>query len=274
MMFSVIIPSYNRYQTLCRALDSVLAQSLPAQEIIVVDDASTQVEYTTLAETYPMVRIYRQTQNRGVSACRNQGIHLANAPWLAFLDDDDEWFANKLKIQAEQLAQYPSYKICHCDEQWIRNGQFVNPMHKHRKQGGWVLQANLPLCAISPSAVVIHQTIFQHIGYFDESLPACEDYDLWLRITAHYPVLYIDQQLLRKYGGHADQLSKKYWGMDRFRIKSLINLLATTSLTSQDEHAVRKTLQQKIAIYLQGAKKRQKCAEISYYQQLQDQYAS
>ena len=72
-------------------------------------------------------------------------------------------------------------------------------MRKPAKSGGWIYEKCLPLCVISPSSAVIHKSVFQKVGAFDEMLPACEDYDLWLRICAAYPVLYVEQPLLRKY---------------------------------------------------------------------------
>ena len=91
-------------------------------------------------------------------------------------------------------------------------------MKKHEKSGGLIFKNCLPLCVISPSSVIIHRSVFEQYGLFDESLPVCEDYDLWLRFCAFLPVLYLDKPQIVKYGGHKDQLSHKYWGMDRFRI--------------------------------------------------------
>ncbi len=163
-------------------------------------------------------------------------------------------------------------RVCHTDEIWIRNGRRVNARKKHGKKGGWIFQHCLPLCAMSPSSIMIHRDVFTALGGFDERLPACEDYDLWLRITARYPVLFIRQPLIEKYGGHDDQLSRKYWGMDRFRIRALEKILATDSLNADDHLAAVAMLREKAGIYLQGAIKRGKSAEIGYYRQLLKQY--
>ena len=132
----------------------------------------------------------------------------------------------------------------------------------------------MPLCAISPSSALIHQSVFDAIGLFDENLPTCEDYDLWLRITHQYPVLYIDQPLIEKFGGHDDQLSRKYWGMDRFRIKSIINVLENHQLNPDDKKAACITLTGKLQIYINGANKRDKVEEARHYQQLLDHYSA
>jgi glycosyltransferase involved in cell wall biosynthesis len=266
-LISVIIPTYNRAILLSRAVQSVIEQTIPPFEIIVIDDGSTDHTETMLATDFPSV-IYCKQSQQGVSAGRNKGIQLARSPWLAFLDSDDQWLPNKLAQQQQAISQNPSMKLCHSDEIWIRNGLRVNPHQKHQKKGGWIFQHCLPLCAISPSSVVIHQSIFDRVGLFDENLLACEDYDLWLRVTHQFPVLYVDQRLLVKYGGHEDQLSRKYWGMDRFRITALDNLLKNHQLQADDRIAARQTLITKLQIYLAGARKRNKHQEVLHCDQL------
>ncbi len=251
---SVIIPSYNRAHTLKRALDSVLAQTRPADEIIVIDDGSTDTTEQLITQRYPQITYIKQA-NQGVSAARNTGIKTATGEWLALLDSDDEWLPNKLKTQLALLEQYPGHKLIHSNEIWIRHGVRVNQMKKHAKKGGYIFQHCLALCAISPSAVMIHKDLFAEIGLFDETLPACEDYDLWLRITARYPVLYCEEALIKKYGGHDDQLSQQHWGMDRFRIRALINCLKNCALSESDRAAAHKVLVKKLRILLKGAEK-------------------
>jgi hypothetical protein len=102
----------------------------------------------------------------------------------------------------------------------------------------------------------LHKDLVEDVGLFDENLPACEDYDMWLRITAKESVLYVDEPLTVKYGGHEDQLSSKHWGMDRFRIQSLEKILTNKLLTSSQEVAVRKEMKRKINVLIQGGIKR------------------
>ena len=268
---SVIIPTYNRAKLLSRSLNSVLQQTCPPSEIIVVDDGSTDYTEQLIKHDYPQV-IYHHQPQLGVSAARNQGIQLASHSWLAFLDSDDEWLPDKLQKQQDMIGGNSNVKICHSDEIWVRNGIRVNPHLKHQKKGGWIFQHCLPLCAISPSAVLIHRSVFDIVGMFDESLPACEDYDLWLRMTCQYPVCYIDQPLIKKYGGHDDQLSRQYWGMDRFRIQSIVNILDHQQLSLQDRLAARRILHKKLSIYIQGALKRNKSEEAMKYQQIQRRF--
>ena len=254
MQVSVIIPTYNRVQTLIRAIDSVLNQKSPVDEIIVVDDGSTDDTANQISRNYPNVKLIRQS-NLGVSAARNAGIKQAGFEWIALLDSDDTWMPEKIAaIQQAQQAQ-PEILLFHSDEIWIRNGVRVNPMNKHRKSGGWIFEHCLPLCVISPSAAVVHQSLLQSVSYFDESLPACEDYDLWLKICHQFPVGFLDRPLITKYGGHDDQLSGQFWGMDRFRIRSLEHLLEQQQLTRQQYFAAESMLTQKLNILLNGAKK-------------------
>lgn len=255
MDISVVIPTYNRARLLRRALDSVYNQSLPPQEVIVVDDGSDDDTADFIRRRYPEVR-YQYQSKRGVSSARNRGIEMSCGEWIALLDSDDAWQPNKLHRQWKALQANPDYLACHTDEIWVRHGRRVNPMKKHAKKGGRVFQDNLPLCAISPSSVIIHRKIFERVGRFDESLPVCEDYDLWLRICSHYPILFVEECLLTKYGGHSDQLSRHYWGMDRFRVQALENIIESGNLRDKDRSAAVGMLLRKCAILLQGAKKR------------------
>jgi GT2 family glycosyltransferase len=254
MQISVIIPSFNRIQTLIRAIESVLEQRSVVDEIIVVDDGSKDNTAALVSQHYPNIKLIRQA-NQGVSAARNTGIRQARFEWIALLDSDDSWLPEKISMIRQAQLKNPEYHLFHSDEIWIRNGVRVNPMKKHGKNGGWIFESCLPLCAISPSAVVLRRSLLHTTGYFDESLPTCEDYDLWLRICHEFPVHYIDRRLIIKYGGHADQLSRRYWGMDRFRIRSLVKLLQQHNLQQNYRFAVLSTLVAKLEVLLKGAEK-------------------
>jgi hypothetical protein len=145
-----------------------------------------------------------------------------------------------------------SYKICHTDEVWIRNQIRVNPMKKHRKYGGDIYNKCLPLCVISPSSIIIHKDIFNDVGLFDESLPVCEDYDMWLRICSKYSVLYLDQELINKFGGHDDQLSMKYWGMDLYRVIALEKMIDNPNINNKDRMATINMAINKVKILQKG----------------------
>ncbi|HSV96405.1 MAG TPA: glycosyltransferase [Spirochaetota bacterium] len=255
-LFSVIIPVYNRPVPLRRAIESVLAQSFRDYEIIVVDDGST--DHTgTAARSFPAVRYFRQ-ERRGVSAARNRGAAESRARYLAFLDSDDEWLPGKLGAQREFIERNPLVRIHQTDETWIRRGIRVNPMKKHRKPEGDIFIPSLDLCLVSPSAVAIERSLFDRVGGFDERLEVCEDYDLWLRIALDERVGLVDRKLVVKHGGHDDQLSRRHWGMDRFRVYAIMKLLRERAddMASPRRDAAREAARSRCVILAQGARKR------------------
>jgi glycosyltransferase involved in cell wall biosynthesis len=258
---SVIIPTRDRREAVLVALHSVQAQTRAVDEIIVVDDGSSDATAQVVRDAFPAVTVMVQ-DHRGVSAARNRGIAAARGNWIAFLDSDDEWLPRKLERQLDTLADAPHVRLCHTDEIWVRNGRRVNPRHKHAKAGGWIFRRCLPLCCSSPSAALVRRDVFDTVGVFDEALPVCEDYDLWLRICSREPVAYVDEALIVKRGGHADQLSRRFWGMDRFRIHALERILGSQHLSPADRVAALEMLCQKLEIYLTGARKRRKQDEI------------
>jgi len=271
---SVVIPVFNRPQELQRAVLSVLKQSMAVDEIIIVDDGSTDSTKKVigaLERNNPCIKSITQS-NQGVSAARNQGIKLASSDWIAFLDSDDEWLAHKVDVFLSHIHQHPECLLFHSDEIWIRNGVRVNAMKKHKKRGGMIFKHCLPLCVISPSASILHKSLFAKIGLFNENLPACEDYDLWLRLCHDTPVCFSDELLIKKYGGHEDQLSAKYWGMDRFRIKALHQLLQNTVLNEQDHQDTVNVLCKKTIILLKGAKKHDNEAIIQEFTPILEHY--
>ena len=263
---AVVVTTRNRSALLRRALHSVFEQTRLADEVVIVDDGSHDDTAQVIPHEFPGAH-YIEQGHRGVSAARNLGVKSTNSKWIAFLDSDDEWQPEKLEHQLNALRLQRDHAICHTDEIWIRNGRRVNPKDKHAKAGGFIFRQCLPLCVISPSSVIMRRALFEQTGGFDEKLPVCEDYDLWLRICSRHRVLYVDEPLVVKYGGHADQLSRKYWGMDRFRIHALEKILSSDRLQPDDRRATVETLIEKLGIYIQGARKRGKYAETRAFEE-------
>ena len=263
---SVILPTYNRGWVLREAIDSVLAQDFKDFELIVVDDGSTD-NTGPILDSYNQDLIVLRQSNRGVSAARNRGIAAAEGRLIAFLDSDDLWLPRKLSSQVDFFNSNPTAVINQTEEIWIRNGVRVNPKTRHHKFSGMIFERSLALCLVSPSAVMIKKNLFSKVGVFDESLPACEDYDLWLRISCQYPVHLIDTPLIMKRGGHADQLSKAP-GLDKFRIQALKKIIESGQLEPDSYRAAVRTLQEKCAIFAAGCRKRGKDAEARYYEDL------
>ncbi|MFW6331849.1 MAG: glycosyltransferase family 2 protein [Thermodesulfobacteriota bacterium] len=267
---SVIIPTYNRAEMVGEAIESVLNQDFSSFELIVIDDGSTDQTSKVLRSFGRRIRSIRQ-ENKGVSAARNLGICHASGEWIAFLDSDDLWLPGKLTAQVDFFRRNPASLICQTQEIWIRNGRRVNPKHRHEKRSGMIFEPSLALCLVSPSAVMIRRSLFDLVGRFDENLPACEDYDLWLRIGRRFPVHLIDRPLIVKRGGHEDQLSQTP-GLDKFRIASLQNLIDSGTLDSDQERAARRMLQKKCRIYANGCRKRNRIPEADYFQTLGERY--
>jgi len=257
---SVIIPTYNRAGMVKEAIESVLAQGYADRELIVVDDGSTDETERVVSSFAPRLT-YIYQDHQGVSAARNRGIVHARGEYLAFLDSDDLWLEDKLYRQMRFMESHPEALICYTDEIWIRRGVRVNPMKKHRKYSGMIFPHCLPLCIISPSSALFARRLLDEVGMFDETLTVCEDYDLWLRIAARYPIHFIDMPLIVKRGGHADQLSRKWVGQDRFRIEALVKLLQREPLSAHQRELAVSELVKKCSIYGNGCIKRGRCAE-------------
>jgi glycosyltransferase involved in cell wall biosynthesis len=253
------------------AIGSVLAQTVDDYELIVIDDGSSDETLRHLNRYGSRLKVIRQT-NRGVSAARNLGVRHACGTYVAFLDSDDLWLPGKLSVQSAFMEQNRTAQICQTDEIWIRNGVRINPKVKHRKPSGDIFLPSLKLCLVSPSAVMLRRSFFTEMGGFDENYPVCEDYDLWLRIAVAHPVPLINQALVIKRGGHADQLSRSTWGMDRYRVFTLRKLLRS-GLSGDRRMVALANLRQKLGVLISGAHKRGKAREIEDYQKILAEFA-
>lgn len=262
---SVIIPSYNRGYILERAIKSVLQQTYRNFELIVVDDASQDNTADILHHYSSKLHIIRHSIHSGVSAARNSGIMSARGDYIALLDSDDKWMPEKLAHQVNYLQMHPHFKILQSEELWIRNGVRVNPKKKHAKPEGYIYEKCLPLCVISPSSVLIHISVLEKRGLFDVTFPACEDYELWLRIACRYPVGLVKKPGIIKYGGHKDQLSQTIPRLDRWRILALLKIAADQSLNNREFRLTWEEICRKTRIYYKGCKKHDQIREGQYF---------
>ncbi len=267
---TVVIPTFNRGWIIEEAIQSVLAQDFLDFELIIVDDGSTDNTSAILSRYVNYIIVLNQ-KNKGVSAARNKGIMEGSGKYVAFLDSDDLWLPEKLSCQIDFFKQNPDAMICQTNEIWIRNGVRVNPKKVHKKPSGMIFKPSLLRCLVSPSAVMMRRELFENIGLFDEQLPACEDYDLWLRVSHCYPVYLIDIPLVVKRGGHPDQLSKAP-GLDRFRIDALVKMLKNSNLTAAQRRATVDIFKKKSRIYAAGCLKRGRTDEHAYYEDMSSRY--
>ena len=270
---TVILPTWNRAKWLRTSIESVLSQTFHDFELIVVDDASTDSTGKILESYSRKIRTILLHENLGVSAARNTAIVQSDSKWIAFLDSDDYWHAKKLEKQIKQTRLCTENQIHFTDEIWIRNGIRVNPKNKHRKREGWIFKPSLALCLMAPSTVMLHRELLERHGMFDDALPVCEDYDLWLRLTAYYPVSLLKEKLMTRQGGHSDQLSRKLWGIDRFRVQSLQKILSQENLRSGDRTAAIRMLRKKCEILIKGFRNRGNIKEIRVYQNIAQKYS-
>jgi len=269
---SVIIPAFNRCAMLREAIDSVLAQSTPAFELIVIDDGSTDGTAEHLARLAETIRItVDRIDHRGPAAARNRGVALARAPLIAFLDSDDLWSPTKLERQLAFMRDRPGCAISQTGEIWIRNGRRVNPGHRHRKRAGDIFVDSLRTCLVGMSSVMIRTDLFCSSGGFDEHMTAAEDYDLWLRILIDHEAGLLDEPLVTRRGGHPDQLSATTPALDRFRILALAKLLADHRLSPARRTSVVEVLAEKSRIYARGLVRRGRIDEAQLYESVADQ---
>ena len=271
LFFSVIIPTYNRRHLFDIALKSVLNQTYKDFEVIVVDDGSTD-QTNEVINNFNDARIkYLYQENHGVSHARNRGLEISRGKFIAFLDSDDRWVPQKLGRAKEFIDRYPDIYIFHTDEIWYKGGRLLNQKKKHKKPSGYAYLKALPLCCIGMSTAVVKRELFEKIGLFDESLPACEDYDFWLRATHSFEVKLIAEKLTVKDGGRTDQLSSQ-WGLDKHRIKALEKMLYSNSLNEEEYKCTLGELVKKCQIYASGAGKRGRLKEANLYNELVRKY--
>ena len=271
-LVSVIIPTFNRAELTTEAVDSVLAQTYTGFELIVVNDGAMDDTAERLTAYGKRLKVLNQA-NQGVSAARNAGIRSATGDLVALLDSDDLWLPRKLETQVAFFRDNPQALICQTEEIWIRNGKRVNPGKRHTKPSGDIFEKSLALCLVSPSAVMMKKDLFSEVGFFDETLPACEDYDLWLRIACRYPVHLIETPLIVKRGGHEDQLSRMP-ELDKYRIQSLTQLMVSGKLSESQFTAAHAMLTQKCAIYAQGCRKRGRTDQADHFMNLPQDIAA
>ena len=268
-MISVIIPTFNREQFLKKAIGSVLSQAYQDFELVIVDDGSRD---NTQALIPPGAKYIRQ-ENKGPASARNIGIKNSTRPFIAFLDSDDWWDADKLALQLDAMLAEPDYPVSHTDEIWYRGGKLLNQKKKHEKHHGYIFDKCISLCSVSMSTVMIKRGLFNDIGFFDESLPCCEDYDFWLRASAKNKFLFIDKALTLKDGGRPDQVSYIYrTGIDRFRIHAIVNLLESRALDPRQRKLAILELRKKCSIYGNGCIRHGRKEEGVHYLGLEKKY--
>jgi len=215
LLFSVIIPAYNAEAYVGEAIESALMQRGAVFEIIVVNDGSTDQTLDILKAYGDQVRVVTQ-ENRGLSAARNSGAKVAKGNVLAFLDADDIWAPDKLRLQSNKISA--GYSIVYtnrynfgqtgCPEELLSDKLVMNE--------GDIWCELLYMNMMTASSVVVMKKLYDEYGGFREDLRSCEDWDLWLRCAEKHKIGYCAEPLL-KYRIHSGGLSKKYIFMSKMR---------------------------------------------------------
>lgn len=196
---SVVIPAYNAAGTLMRAVASVLAQTRKADEIIVVDDASTD-DTVAVAAAIAAVKLVRLPLRHGAAAARNAGIAAAAGSWIAFLDADDVWLPEKLEWQAPAMTDGASMVFC-ASEEFAADGASLGDTFRGRPvvagSGAWreLLRRNF----VATPTVMAPRELLMENGGFDESLSVGEDQDMWIRLALRGALAYVPQTLVQVY---------------------------------------------------------------------------
>jgi len=267
---AVVIPVFNRAQILPRAIGSVLAQTCKPAEFVVVDDGSDEDPGSCRQRMEEAgYRWLSLDRNQGVAAARNAGAAATSSEWIAFLDSDDEWAPEKLERQLAWHERNPEVRISQTRERWVRNEMPVaKPVHWEPLEEG-VVRASRRRCMIGPSCVMIRRDLWDESGGFDERFRVCEDFELWLRITASNRVGLVDgEALVTKFGGHKDQLSLTTSALDRHRIVALLEFLCLRDMREDDRTDIIEVIREKAVIVAQGAGKRGDRVRESFYRSL------
>ena len=251
MKITAIIPTFNRAKQTNKAIESVLSQTRPVDQIIIIDDASTM----PFEFDHPMVSVIRHSENKGVSAARNTGLQHAENEWIAFLDSDDEWVEDKVEKQVKDIADNPNIKFFYTDETWLRGSKILVKKKHQVKKSGWVFKDCIKQCFIGASTAMIHKSVFDSIGDFDTKLTVCEDYDFWIRASLKFEIYLNNKELTVKYGGHDDQLSTKYFAMDYYRLVSLKQILKHETLNKSQKDLIHVQVEEKLRLLKAGALK-------------------
>jgi glycosyltransferase involved in cell wall biosynthesis len=204
---SVIIPAYNSARYLQEAVDSVLAQTFDDFEVLVIDDGSTDDTEAVMRRYGAPVRYIRQ-RNGGVASARNRGIQEASGRYIAFLDADDTWYANKLGRQLAALEQHPDARFCY-SAFTVVDSQMRELFVRRSDRRGSAVEDLLTRGNVVGSicTVLADRSLFAAAGGFDPALSQCADWDMWVRLAVHTEFLYIDEPLVT-YRHHGDMMSR------------------------------------------------------------------
>jgi len=238
-LVTTVIPTYNRREELPRAIDSALAQAGVDQEILVVDDGSTDGTADMLRQRYgDRVRCIRRA-NGGVSSARNLGMREARGEFIALLDSDDEWLPAKLGKQLALLRAHPDWGMVLCDVQRVDPERRPTDVLRRREaipRDGDVLLSVLRMPSLVPASVLMRRSVFDTVGGFDESLRTAEDIDFHLRVAAQFGIGVVEEPLVLAMRGHEGLSTYDGTQADYIRVMERFVTTHAARIPPQDAH--------------------------------------
>ncbi|MCK4305695.1 MAG: glycosyltransferase family 2 protein [Candidatus Eisenbacteria sp.] len=297
---TVIVPTHNKKEPVAEALRSVLSQTFRDFEIVVSDDGSTDgtplhllrmlgaqpdaleiLSRMSPTSIKPFSHAFSQNgvtvqyhygSNRGLSAARNRGIRSARGDYIAFIEAEDEWQREHLEVQMAFLESHPDARLCRVAERYVKDGK----PRKNRNTStasGWIFEAALEASPMSTSALLAHRSCFASCGAFDENLPACDEYDLWLRFAARYPIYYIpDGPIVTRKSARGDG-SSRTWSWDRFRVYALEKAFQSGHLSPNQRFMVAQEIVRKCERLVQGFRRQRSDERSNFYERKRRRFA-
>jgi glycosyltransferase involved in cell wall biosynthesis len=287
------VPVFNRFKVTADAVASVLFQTFSDLELILVDDGSTAAmdSLTDRFSQDPRFRYIRIEHSGKPGHVRNKGAEFARGEYLAFLDSDDIWLPQKLQRQVEVLRRVNEgthdgrrVPLVHTREFWLRGEKLVSQKKQRHARRGNVFGDALQKCTIGPSTTLMEKRVFEELGGFRSDLEIAEDYEFWLRLTALYPVEYIEEPLIVKRAGHGPQLSQKYEQIEIFRLDALRGLVedrwfarnadSEAAESPDTQNRAEEEYARKCRIYAEGCRKRGRAEMATEYEQEASYYGT
>jgi len=211
-LISVIIPVLNGERFIAEAIQSVLNQNYEPLEIIVVDDGSTDATADVVKSIPGNIR-YHYQQNRGISAARNKGLEMAVGQWIAFIDADDVWLENKLKLQTAILSQNPEIEL-------VIGFLLPLPFNEIDEVTNQQLSSGKTALALQLGSTLIRKSVFDNIGGFDTELKLAEDSDWFFRGMEAGIRVHVMQDTVQLYRQHASNITKDKTNTNSFMLKA------------------------------------------------------
>ena len=220
---SLIIPCYRDSATLGRAIESVYAQTLPVDELIVVNDCSPETEeIERVLQAYRDVVYVKNPVNIGLAATRNKGISIATGDIVSFLDADDELHPQKLELQYPFVGES---SVVACNVDWVANGDKVGSWKHYERVEAKPFQGARRLIyrnTITGASLMAHKSLLLKVGGYDSDLRSCEDFDLWLRLVKENVDIFNIKLPLYRYYFNKNGLSQNYLEISNWEIQVLL----------------------------------------------------